>query len=230
VKISCIPRRSKVYPSLIQARETHVSEASQSGSPHRRTRPLLALLFSAAALGVACGKGAAHEALDATSAAFEKAKPEIEKYVPDQLEALTEGLAKGRADFDKGDYKGALRAAQELVPRVQAAVLAAGRKRDELTAAFSQFRETLPQMAAALESRLARLATMTSLPSDLDQATVAAAKSNLETVTANWEKATESFDSGDFIAAVKLGSEAKTTLEEMTHAFIPRAAARKTAP
>jgi hypothetical protein len=150
--------------------------------------------------------------------------------VPDQLKAITDSLAKARADFDKGDYKRALAVAQELVPRVGAALEAATRKKDELIAAFKQFEQTLPQMLAALEARLTRLAKMTTLPSDLDQATVEAATSNLESVTAGWKKASESFDAGDVIAAVKQGAEVRTALEEMTRAFIPRPAAAKAAP
>jgi hypothetical protein len=191
---------------------------------------VFALALGVAAAAAGCGKGAAREALESASAALESSKPDISTYVPDQLEPISQDLARARADFDKGDYEGARSAASSLLPKVQAAREAAVRKKDELVAAFKELEGTLPSSAAALEARLVRLSRMTTpLPSDLDQATVEAGKSNLETVTETWEKASKSFASGDVVAAVKLGAEARTGLEELTRVFVPRPASR-TAP
>ena len=137
----------------------------------------------------------------AANAALDQAKPEIEKYVPGELKALTSEMSKAKAAFDKGDYKRALAAGQAVVPKVQAALEAARKKKDELVAAFDQLKDTLPALVDALKARLWRkLARAQTLPAGLDQATVETAQANLETVSKSWTEAMAKFDSGDIVS------------------------------
>jgi multidrug resistance efflux pump len=178
-------------------------------------------------VALACGKGAADQAIAAASATLDKAKPELERYVPDDLKALSESLSKTRAAFDKGDYKGALASAQALLERIQAAAAAATKKKDELMASFNQLKESLPKMAEALKARLARLAKSTNLPAGLDQATVETAQANLESATQGWTEALSQFDKGDVVAAMARANDVKVRMEEMAKVFLPQAPAKK---
>jgi len=193
----------------------------------RRPALRLALSLGVAALAAGCGKGAAEQALASASSALDQARPEIERYVPDDLKAISGDMSKAEAAFDRGDYKGALAAGQSLLPRVHAALEAANRKKDELVAAFTQLRSSLPARMDALKERLGQLARAQTLPDGLDQSTVATAQENLETVGKAWTQALSKFDSGDIVTAVTQASDVKTKVEEMAKAFLPASRARK---
>jgi hypothetical protein len=185
-----------------------------------------ASLLAAALFLVACGKGPAEQAIKAADAALQAARPEIEKYVPSEFAQLTQGLAAAKAQFDKGDYKGALASAQDLVPKIQAAVEAAKKKKEELIAAFTQLKASLPGMVQGLTSQLAALAAAKKLPAGVDKATVEAAQSNLGGVTKTWTDALASFEKGDVIQAVDQANKVKAAVEELAKAF-PAPAAKK---
>jgi hypothetical protein len=177
-------------------------------------------------LGTGCGKGAAEQALTAVSAAFDQAKPVIETYLPADFKPISDGLARTRAAFDKGDYKRALALAQALMPKIQDALEAAQKKKDELMASFTEFEKSLPAMVDSLKKRLAQLAAASALPADLDKETVETARANLDSVSKAWTDALSRFHSGDVIAAVAQANDVKTKLEEMARVFQP-APARK---
>ena len=188
---------------------------------------VLAALCVAALFSAACGKGAAEQAIAAASAAFEQAKPDVEKYVPGEFKQISDGLARTKTAFDKSDYKGALASAQALLPKIQAALEAAKKKKDELMASFSQLKANLPAMVDALKRRLTELAASNKLPADLDKETVEAAQANLGTVTTSWTEALSKFDSGDVTAAVTQANDVKNKVEEMATVFLPAPAKRK---
>jgi hypothetical protein len=176
---------------------------------------------AAALLATGCGKGKAEQALIAVSAAFDQAKPEIETYLPGDFKPISDGLARTRAAFDKGDYKGALASAQALMPRIQAALDAAQKKKDELMASFNQLEGSLPAMVDSLRRRLAQLAAASTLPADLDKETVETAQANLDSVSKAWAEALSRFHSGEVIAAVAQANDVKTKVEEMARVFLP---------
>jgi len=195
-----------------------------------RTSPRVLSLLSiclTASLALGCGKGAADRAIAAASTALDQAKPDLERYVPDELTALSDSLSSAKAAFDKGDYKGALASGQALLGRIQAAAEAARKRKDELMASFNQLKDGLPGMVAALKSRLTKLASATTLPAGLDQATVATAQANLESATQGWTEALSKFDQGDVVAAVSRANDVKTRVEEMAKAFLPSPAPAK---
>jgi len=190
----------------------------------RTTNGVLALAVAGVAfLAVACGKGAAEQALAAAGTALEQATPDIQKYLPGELKALTDGMASTKAAFEKGDYSAALTSAQGLLPKIQAAVAAAGKKKDELMAAFNSLKGSLPATVQSLTGRLGQLASAKSLPKGLDQATVEAAQANLGTVTQSWTDALAKFESGDIVTAVTQANDVKTKVEELAKVFLPAA-------
>lgn len=185
-----------------------------------------ALPLCVLALAAACGKGPAEQALAAASSAFDQARPELEQYVPDDLKSISDELSKAKGAFDRGDYKRALSFGQSVLLKVQGALEGARRKKDELVAAFTQLKASLPARVDSLRRRLGELARATSLPADLDQATVETAQANLETVGKAWSEALSKFDSGDVVNAVTQANDVRVQVEEMAKAFLP-AGARK---
>jgi len=180
---------------------------------------LPALCLALVAFG--CGKGAAEQALAAATAAVEQAKPEVERYVPAEWKPISDGLSACKASFDRGDYKRALASAQALLPKIQAAAEAARTKKDELLATFGELKTSLPTLVDSLKRRLSQLAAASSLPSDLDQETVATAQANLGSLTTAWTDALARFDSGDIVAAVTKATDVKAKAEEMASVFLP---------
>ena len=174
-----------------------------------------------ALFAVACGKGAAEQALAAASAAYEQAKPEIEKYVPGDLKEITDGLRAAKTSFERGEYKRTLASAQALLPKVEAAAAAASQKKDELLATFAELKTSLPARVDSLKRRLTQLAAAQKLPSDLDQETVRTAQDNLGSLGAAWTDALARFDSGDVVGAVTKATDVKAKVEEMAKVFLP---------
>ena len=178
-------------------------------------------LVAVCALAAACGKAPAEQMLKAADAALEAARPDVEKYVPAELEQLQSAASAAKAQFEKGDYAAALKSAQDLLPRIQAAVAAAKAKKDELVASFNQMKDSLPGMVESLTARVTQLAAMKKLPKGIEKAAVTAAQADLGDVTKGWGDALATFGKGDVIQAVEAATKVKTKVEEMTKALAP---------
>ena len=166
-----------------------------------RTLRFTALLV-ACSLAAACGKGPAEAALKAADQALEAARPEIEKYVPADVTALS-GAAKAAHDrFDQGDYKAALAAAQELPAKVQAAAAAATAKKESLTQTWSALQGSVPGMVEAFKNRVTQLVSMKKLPKGMDATKLGAAKNELDAITQAWDEASTAFQAGNLSQAV----------------------------
>lgn len=191
---------------------------------HKRqtmVRAMRLLVVGAAVAGaIACGRGPAEQAVNAANEALAQVRPEIEKYAPDELKALTRSVATVKAEIDRGSYKAALASARALRERIEAGAATARKNKDDLAASFGQLRTAVPARMGALENRLTKLAAASTLPADLDQATVEAARANLESVTRNWTEAQSKFDEGNLTAAVAQGNGVKTRVEEMAEVFL----------
>jgi len=177
-----------------------------------------------AGLAAACGKGPAEEALKAATAAIEAARPQLETYVPAEFKQLSDGAAAAKAQFDKGDYKAALQAAQDLLPKTKAALAAAEQKKQELVTAFDHIKGSLPAMVDALTARANALAAMRRLPNGVDKAALQNAQAALGTLANGWAEATASFDKGEVIQAVNKATQLQSQVLDLTQALTPAAA------
>jgi hypothetical protein len=176
-------------------------------------------------LAMACGKAPAEQALKAADAAIEAARPQVEKFVPAEWQALSDGAAAAKAQFDKGQYKEAMTAAQALLPQVQAAVTAAESKKQQLTTAFEALKGSLPGALDALSKQVTAYAAMKKLPAGLDKAAVAAAQAELPNVNQAWTAATTAFDGGDVMKAFDGAMQVKSKVDELTKTLMPTATA-----
>jgi len=172
---------------------------------------LVVVLLALAAAG--CNKGPAEAALKAAERSLETAKPEIEKYTPAELTSLVTSVQEARARFDQGQYTDALKAAQELPAKIQAALAAATEKKTELVASWTEISGSLPKMVEALTTRVNDLAGMKKLPAGMDQAGVQTAKGELGVITQAWTAAADAFQGGDIPRAVSTAQGIKAKAE-----------------
>ena len=129
------------------------------------TKGIAALAVASLALfAVGCNKGPAADALDAADQALAAATPEIERYVPEELGSLTSAAQAARSEFEKGNYTEALKAAQALPAKIQAALAAATAKKDQLVAAWNDMSGSLAGLVQAITGKVTGLAAAKALP------------------------------------------------------------------
>jgi hypothetical protein len=168
---------------------------------------------------VGCSKGPAEAALKAADEAIAKVKPEAEKFVPEQFKALTDAAAIAKADFDKGDYAAALTAAKDLPAKATDVMTAATAKKDELLAQWKGMADSIPALLTGLTDKANVLAAMKKLPVGVEKAKVEEVKAKVADMTATWTKATDTFNAGDVIGALKSATDVKMTADWLQTTF-----------
>ena len=180
------------------------------------TKGIATLVVASLALfASACNKGPADAALKAADQALAAAQPEIEKYVPEELAALTSAAQAARAEFEKGNYTEALKAAQELPTRIQSAVAAAEEKKSQLTMTWTALTASLPGLVQSITEKLATLGAARALPRGMTRETLASAQTDLGSVTEAWTAATAAFQGGDIPRAVETAQDVKAKAEAL---------------
>jgi predicted metal-dependent hydrolase len=172
------------------------------------TKGIAALaIVSLALFAVGCNKGPADAALKAADQALNAAKPEIEKYVPDELASLSTALQGARSEFEKGNYTEALKTAQELPAKIQAAVAAAAAAKERLTATWSELSGSLPGLVQSITEKVVALGAARSLPKGMTQEMLAGVQTDLASVTQAWTAARAAFQGGDIPKAVRTAQD-----------------------
>ena len=156
-----------------------------------------------------CNKGPAEAALNAADQALAAAKPEIEMYVPEELGSLTSAAQAARSELEKGNYTEALKAAQALPAKIQAALAAATAKKDQLVAAWNELSGSLPGQVQAITEKVTGLAAAKGLPKGMTRDMLATAQTDLGSVTQAWAEATAAFRGGDIPKALKIAQDVK---------------------
>jgi hypothetical protein len=191
----------------------------------------LALVAMALVAG-ACNKGPAEAALKAVDQALEAAKPELQKYVPAELATLTDAAKEARAQFEKGNYTDALKAAQALPAKIQDAVEAANAKKAELTTAWNQMAGNVPALIDTMKTTLTDAIAKKKLPKGMDKAKVEGTQTDLDGLKQTWKEAADAFQGGNIPKAVQAAQDVKAKAEALagilglTPATTPAAAAK----
>jgi hypothetical protein len=167
----------------------------------------------AGSLALACGKAPAQGALKAADAAIEAARPEVERYAPQEFKSLADLSQAAHDRFNQGDYKGALAQCQALTERVRAALATAQAKKQELATAWVDLQANLPAMLATATTRLGELSGKRRLPAGLDRAKVTQAKTELDAIASTWTETTASYQKGDVREAVAKARTVKARIE-----------------
>jgi hypothetical protein len=175
------------------------------------------LSIAAAALLVlslgACssGKAPAELAIKGAEEALNAGKAEAVKYVPDQVKSVEDSLKAAKEAFAKGDFAGATTAATSVAAKAKDLVAAAAAKKTELTKAWGEQSAGLPNMIAAIKSRVDVLSKSRKLPGNLDKGKLESAKNGLAEITKVWDEASNAFKEGSLADAM---AKAKTVKEK----------------
>lgn len=175
------------------------------------------LAVAACVLAVACnsGKAPAEAALKLAEEAVNGARAEAENLVPDDFKSLSDDLAAAKDAFTKGDYKGALAAAQSIQGKANDVLAKAKAKKDELTAAWNSVSADLPKMVEAIKSRVDILSQSKKLPKGLDAAAFTSAKDGLAAATTGWAEAQAAQAAGNWTVAISKANEVKAKATEV---------------
>ena len=180
------------------------------------TKGIAAVAVASLALFVgACNKAPAEAALKAADLALAAAKPEIEKYVPEEVTSLNATLQAARSEFEKGNYTEALKAAQELPAKIQAAKTAAAAAREKLTASWTEMSGSVPGLLQSVAAKVTALAAAKSLPKGMTKDALAGAQTDVSAVTQAWTEAAAAFQGGDVPKAVKTAEDVKAKVEAL---------------
>ena len=170
---------------------------------------LLASLAALVLVGCAGQKEPAEKALASAQAALATIHDAAQKYAPDQLQAVETQLAGVKDSLAKGDYKGVLAAAPALSTAISTLKDTADAKMKDAEAAAAQAKDAwgplssdVPNMVAAIQSRVDVLSKSHHLPKGVSKDGLAAAKSGLDSMKAAWSDASNSAAAGDFTSAV----------------------------
>ena len=174
-----------------------------------------ALAVACLASALACNKGPARDALAETEQAIEAARPQLEAYAPEDLAALRVEVQQARAELDAGRYTGALRLAQRLPGRVQAAVEKAARREGELVADWATLRGDLPAVQRAVAARLDELSQRKPPARGFDGDALSSARTELVELTDAWSRATAAFGSGQVSRALEDGRQVKARTDAL---------------
>jgi hypothetical protein len=180
----------------------------------------LALALAALAVAACANKmEPAQKAIADIEAAVAAAGEDATKYIPDQVQAVSDQVASLKGMFDKKDYKGVLAAAPAILAQAQGLVAASAARKtevmDQLTGEWTGLAESVPQAVAAIQSRVDILSKAKKLPSGMDAATLDGVKSGLAEANEMWSQATAAQASGDLEQAVSLANQVRTRADEL---------------
>lgn len=182
------------------------------------------LAAAACVLAVACnsGKAPAEAALKLAEEAVNGAQAEAASLVPDDFKSLSDDLAAAKDAYAKGDYKGALAAAQSIQQKANDVLAKARAKKDEMTSAWNAASAMVPKMVDAVKSRVDILSQSKKLPAGMDAAKLQSAKDGLAAATAAWGEATAAQAAGKWTEAMDKASQAKAkATDAMTALGLP---------
>jgi hypothetical protein len=191
-----------------------------------KLKPSFAGFFSlvlAAALLAGCANQMepAKKAIADVEAAVAAAGADASQFIPDQLQAVTTGIADLKSKFDQKDYKGVLAAAPALLAQAQGLSAAAATAKQAADAAalaafndeWSALAADVPAQLAAVTNRVAMLSKSRKLPASIDAAAFDAAKTGADEATALWDQATAAQAAGNMEQAVMAARQVKEKLD-----------------
>jgi len=170
---------------------------------------IVAVLFAFSLAACSSGKVPAEQAIKAAEEAFNAAKGEAVKYVPDQVKAVEDALNAAKDSFAKKDYAAATSAATSVAAKAKELASAAAAKKDELTKSWGDLSGGMPQMLDAIKSRVDILSKSKKLPANLDKEKFEGAQSGLAEVNKVWDEANSAFKEGNIADAVAKATTVK---------------------
>jgi hypothetical protein len=182
--------------------------------------PLLAVSLLSA--GCAGQKEPATQAVAQVEAALNAVRADATKYAPTELQQADTAVTALKEELAKKDYKSVVANAPAVSGQVSALQQAVAAKKSEMesaVAAASQQWQALsadvPQMVAAIQSRVDILSKARKLPKNLNAEAFQSAKDGLESMKIAWSEATTMFGSGNAVDAVTKAQAVKEKGQEV---------------
>ena len=162
-------------------------------------------------------KAAATAAIQAAEDAYNAAKPELMKYVPDETKGVEDAINGAKASLDKHDYEVALAAAKAVPDKVKELTAAAAAKKAELTKSWQENSGGISKMLQTIRGKLTLWSIPQEVPRNLDKRKLKAARSGYEEAAAKWEEAKNAFSHGNLPnATAKADTVREKAVEIMT--------------
>jgi hypothetical protein len=148
-----------------------------------------------------CGKmkSEATQALNGIETSVAALKEDGMKYAPVAYQGVESTLATLKASHAKEDYKTVLAGTPELGKAVDSLKTAIASGKEQFEAATTEWNalsSDVPQMVAAIQSRVDALSSSKKLPKNVSQEAFDGAKSGLESMKATWNEASAAFTDG----------------------------------
>ena len=164
--------------------------------------PKMILAMAAASLLVAgCGKmkNEATETVSSIESSVAAMKDDGTRYAPIAYQGVESTLATLKDSLAKEDYKTVMAGAPKLKEAVESlkTAIASGKEQyDAATTEWVALSADVPQMVAAIQSRVDTLSSSKRLPKNVSKEAFDSAKSGLETMKATWAEASAAFTDG----------------------------------
>jgi hypothetical protein len=170
---------------------------------------LLAMFAAGLVAGCASQKAPAEQAIAGAESSLAAVRDAAQKYAPDQLQAVEDQLKGLKDSLAKGDYRAVLTGAPTVNTAISSLKEAAETKKAEAEAALARAKDAwgpmsaeVPKMVEEIQKRVETLSKTHRLPKGVTNASVAAAKSGLDSLKSQWGEAASAAASGDFTTAM----------------------------
>jgi uncharacterized phage infection (PIP) family protein YhgE len=172
---------------------------------------LLTLIAAISLFLAACtsSKEPAAAAIKAGEDAFNAAKTEAVKFVPDQVKGVEDAIKAAKASFDKGNFDEALNTAKAIPDKVKEMNAAVAARKENLARNWAEITGGVPEMLEAIKSRLDTLKASKRLPKTLDKAKLEGAEKHYEIAATIWDVAKSFFSEGNIADATAMAESAK---------------------
>lgn len=163
-------------------------------------------------------KGPATEAVTAAETALATVREEASRFLPSDLQGVEASVSALKAQLASKDYKSVLANAPALMTSINSLTDATSARKaavEAATAEWSTLSADVPQMAAAIQSRLDTLAKSKRLPKNLSQASYDSAKAGYESLKGTWDAANAAAAAGDPVDAVAKAKEVQSKGNEV---------------
>jgi len=175
--------------------------------------PVALLALGASALltvGCASKEEPARLAVEAAEAALNEVRPDVEKYIPDQLPPAEAKLAAIKGDFAKKEYTEVLNTVPKFREEMHSLEDAAVAKASQLAASANEWHELseeVPRMVDAIEQQVKNLKAST-VPANV--------KSDIESMKATWAEANAAATAGNTTEAADKGRTVQAKAREVS--------------
>lgn len=180
-------------------------------------------LLAVAAAGCESQKEPAEQAVANLEKSLEAAAREAEKYVPDEVAAVRAKVADVKTLLEKQDYKAVVAqapaVAAELRKLVADAAIAKANFAQQMTQAWTEYANTLPQAIASVDDRILRYTSGGGLPKGMSREAFKELVAKFDAAKAEWAAAAEAGNAGKYEEAVTKSIEVKRAVEATKEAL-----------